>query len=287
MIKFGRAFIGDGAPAYFIAEAGINHNGDIENALKLIDVAAEAGCQAIKFQKRTPEISTPDSQKNLVRETPWGQMTYLDYKNKIEFWEAEYAAISKRAQERGIDWFASPWDVPSVEFLESMNVFAYKIASASLTDYELLEAVRATGKPTILSTGMSTVDEIDTAVNTLTKDKLVLMHATSTYPLAPEEANLRVISTLSERYGVPIGYSGHETGLQISIAAAALGAKAIERHITLDRSMWGTDQSASLEPQGLSKLVRDVRVVEAAMGDGHKRVFESEMGPREKLRRIK
>lgn len=286
-VTFGQHKIGDKNRVYFIAEAGINHNGSVEDAIKLIDVAADAGCQAIKFQKRTPAISTPDNQKNLRRETPWGEMTYLEYKEKIEFWQEEYAAISDHSKNRGIDWFASPWDVPSVDFLETMDVFAYKIASASVTDIELLNAIKSTGKPVILSTGMSTLEEIDRAVSLLNSEQLVLMHATSTYPLVAEEANLRMIETLKDRYGLPVGYSGHETGLQISIAAAALGAVAIERHITLDRTMWGTDQSASLEPQGLTRLVRDVRVVEQALGDGVKRVYESEVGPREKLRRVK
>jgi N-acetylneuraminate synthase len=285
-MQLGKQLIQDGGPIYVIAEAGINHNGSIEDALRLIDVAADAGCQAIKFQKRTPSISTPEHQKNVLRDTPWGEMTYLAYKERIEFGREEYEQISIHSSLRGIDWFASPWDMPSVSFLESMNVFAYKIASASLTDTELLKSIKATGKPIILSTGMSTLEEIDRAVELLGTTNLVLLHATSTYPLSPDEANLRMISVLRDRYSIPVGYSGHETGLQISIAAAALGATVIERHITLDRSMWGTDQSASLEPQGLAKLVRDIRVVERAMGDGVKRVFESEIGPREKLRRV-
>ena len=287
IVSLGSRQVGTKNPAYVIAEAGINHNGSLDDALKLVKVAADSGCQAVKFQKRTPSISTPDSQKNLVRETPWGQMTYLEYKERIEFWDEEYGAISEYAKSLNIDWFASPWDKPSVEFLERMNVFAYKIASASLTDSELLAEVKSTGKPRILSTGMSTLAEIDAAVELLGTSNLILMHATSTYPLEPTEANLRMINTLEERYGVPVGYSGHETGLQISLAAVAIGAVAIERHITLDRSMWGTDQAASLEPHGLEKLVRDIRIIEEALGDGDKKVYESELGPREKLRRVK
>jgi N-acetylneuraminate synthase len=279
--------IGPGHPCYVIAEIGINHNGDLAIAKQLIDVAYEAGCQAVKFQKRTPEISTPDSQKDIPRETPWGTMTYLDYKRRIEFGDDEYSQIGAYCQNLGIDWFASPWDVPSVEFLENHNVIAHKVASASVTDVELLEALKNTGKPIILSTGMSTMDEIDKAVSILGSDNLVLMHATSTYPLDPAEANLRVMDTLRGRFGVPVGYSGHETGLQISLAAVGMGANALERHITLDRAMWGTDHSASLEPGGLARLVRDVRVIEQALGDGVKRVWESEQGPREKLRRVK
>lgn len=286
-VAIGAHHIGPGHPSYVIAEIGINHNGDMAIAKQLIDFAHEAGCQAVKFQKRTPEISTPDSQKDIPRETPWGTMTYLDYKRRIEFGDDEYTEIAAYCQTLGIDWFASPWDVPSVEFLENHNVIAHKVASASVTDVEMLEALRDTGKPIILSTGMSTMDEIDRAVEILGTGNLVLMHATSTYPLDPAEANLRVMDTLRDRFGVPVGYSGHETGLQISLAAIGMGANALERHITLDRAMWGTDHSASLEPGGLARLVRDVRVIEQALGDGVKRVWESEQGPREKLRRVK
>ena len=284
-VAIGNHMVGPGHPSYVIAEIGINHNGELDNAKALIDVAAEAGCQAVKFQKRTPDISTPEAQKNVQRETPWGTMTYLEYKHRVEFGDDEYTEIARYSKEKDLDWFASPWDVPSVEFLERHNVIAHKIASASVTDIPLLEALKATGKPLILSTGMSTMDEIDTAVETLGTDNLVLMHATSTYPLDPAEANLRMIHTLRERFGVPVGYSGHETGLQVSLAAVGLGANALERHITLDRAMWGTDHGASLEPTGLTRLVRDVRVIESALGDGIKRVYESEEGPRQKLRR--
>jgi N-acetylneuraminate synthase len=284
-VTVGDHTIGAGHPCYVIAEIGINHNGELENAKKLIDVAAEAGCQAVKFQKRTPDISTPENQKNVQRETPWGVMTYLEYKHRIEFGDAEYREIADYSAKKGLDWFASPWDVPSVEFLENHGVTVHKVASASITDIPLLEALRDTGKPIILSTGMSTMDEIDKAVEVVGTDKLVLMHATSTYPLDPKEANLLMINTLRERFGVPVGYSGHETGLQVSLAAVALGADALERHITLDRAMWGTDHGASLEPTGLSRLIRDVRVIEEALGDGVKRVYESEEGPRAKLRR--
>lgn len=277
--------IGPGHPCYVIAEIGINHNGDIDIAKQLIDVAAEAGCQAVKFQKRTPDISTPENQKNVERETPWGTMTYLDYKKRIEFEDDEYTEIARYSKEKGLDWFASPWDVPSVEFLERHGVVAHKVASACITDVPLLEALKDTGKPIILSTGMSTMEEIEAAVATVGTDNLVLMHATSTYPLDPAEANLRMINTLRERFGVPVGYSGHETGLQVSLAAVGVGADALERHITLDRAMWGTDHGASLEPTGLTKLVRDVRVIEQAMGDGVKKVYPSEEGPRAKLRK--
>ena len=286
-VRIGRSSIGPGHPVYVIGEIGLNHNGDVEIAKRLIDVAVEAGAQAVKFQKRTPEIATPEHMRDVPRETPWGTMTYLDYRYRVEFGEAEYLEIASYAMRVGIDWFASPWDVPSVEFLEDLDVVAYKVASASLTDLELLDAMARTGKPVILSTGMSTLDEIDRAVETLGTDGLILMHATSSYPMPAEEANLRMIETLRGRYpGVPIGYSGHERGLQISLAAVTLGAVAVERHITLDRAMWGSDQAASLEPTGFEHLVRDIRVIADAMGDGVKRVFPGEEAPRAKLRRV-
>jgi N-acetylneuraminate synthase len=286
-VTIGSRVIGGGRPAYVIAEIGLNHNGDVELAKQLIDVAADAGADAVKFQKRTPEVSTPVGVRDTLRETPWGTMTYLQYRHRVEFDRDQYIEVADHALLRGLDWFASPWDVPSVEFLEGLNVVAHKIASASVTDIPLLEVVRDTGKPVILSTGMSTIEQIDTAIEVVGTDRLVLMHATSTYPMEPEEANLRVIPMLRDRYpGVPIGYSGHERGLQISLAAVALGAVAVERHITLDRTMWGSDHAASLEPTGLQHLVRDIRIVETALGDGVKRVFPGERAPMAKLRRI-
>jgi N-acetylneuraminate synthase len=213
-------------------------------------------------------------------------MTYLEYRYRVEFEQEQYSEIDKYCKSVGVDWFASPWDEPSVDFLESMNVVAYKIASASVTDLGMLSKIKDTGKPVILSTGMSTIEQIDKAVETLGTDNLSLMHATSTYPLPPEEANIRMITTLKERYGVPVGYSGHETGLQISIAAVALGAVSVERHITMDRAMWGSDHGASLEPKGFVSLVRDIRILEQAMGDGVKRIYPGELAPLSKLRRI-
>ncbi|TXN31297.1 N-acetylneuraminate synthase family protein [Lacisediminihabitans profunda] len=286
VVSIGSSELGNGA-VYVIAEIGLNHNGDVDLAMQLIDVAADAGAQAVKFQKRTPEISTPEHMKNTPRETPWGLMTYLEYRYRVEFSREQYVEIGDYATLRGLDWFASPWDEPSVDFLEDLNVSAHKVASASVTDLGLLEALAATGKPVILSTGMSTLDQIDRAVDVLGTDNLVILHATSTYPLPPEEANLRMITTLRHRYpGVPIGYSGHERGLQISIAAVALGAVAVERHITLDRTMWGSDHAASLELQGFTQLVRDIRIVEEALGDGVKRIFPGELAPLAKLRRV-
>ena len=279
--------IGAGHPVYVIGEIGLNHNGDVDLAKRLIDLAADAGAQAVKFQKRTPDISTPEHMKGVMRSTPWGEMTYLDYRYRVEFSREQYIEIGDYATLRGLVWFASPWDTPSVAFLESINVAAYKIASASVTDLEMLAAIRATGKPVILSTGMSTLDQIDAAVSVLGREQLIVLHATSTYPLPPEEANLLMIPSLAARYeGVPIGYSGHETGMQISVAAVALGATVVERHITLDRDMWGSDHAASLEAAEFTQLVADIRVIETALGDGVKRIFPGEHAPLLKLRRV-
>lgn len=285
---FGSRTAGPGRPVYVVGEIGINHNGDLDTALALIDAAAEAGCDAVKFQKRTPEICTPRDQWDVERDTPWGRMTYIDYRHKVEFGEDEYRAIDEHCATRGIDWFASPWDTQAVAFLEKFDVPAHKVASASLTDDELLRAVRATGRTVVLSTGMSTPQQIRHAVEVLGSANILLCHATSTYPAKAEELNLRVINTLREEYpNVPIGYSGHETGLQTTLAAVALGATFVERHITLDRAMWGSDQAASVEPGGLARLVRDIRTIETALGDGVKRVYDSELGPMKKLRRVR
>ncbi|MEU7204953.1 N-acetylneuraminate synthase family protein [Streptomyces sp. NPDC045470] len=283
----GDRLVGPGRPVYVTGEIGINHNGDLENAFALIDAAADAGCDAVKFQKRTPEICTPRDQWDIERDTPWGRMTYIDYRHRVEFDEDGYRAIDEYAKKRGIAWFASPWDVESVAFLEKFDIPAYKVASASLTDDELLRALRATGRTVILSTGMSTPKQIRHAVEVLGSDNIVLCHATSTYPAKAGELNLRMIHTLQAEYpNVPIGYSGHETGLQTTLAAVALGAAFVERHITLDRAMWGSDQAASVEPQGLTRLVRDIRTIEDSLGDGVKKVYDSELGPMKKLRRV-
>ncbi|MFI2257808.1 N-acetylneuraminate synthase family protein [Streptomyces tubercidicus] len=278
---------GPGRPVYVTGEIGINHNGDLENAFALIDAAADAGCDAVKFQKRTPEVCTPRDQWEIERDTPWGRMTYIDYRHRVEFDEDGYRAIDEYCKKRGIAWFASPWDVESVAFLEKFDVPCYKVASASLTDDDLLRAMRATGRTVILSTGMSTPKQIRHAVEVLGSENILLCHATSTYPAKAEELNLRMINTLQDEYpNVPIGYSGHETGLQTTLAAVALGATFVERHITLDRAMWGSDQAASVEPGGLSRLVRDIRTIEESLGDGVKKVYESELGPMKKLRRV-
>jgi N-acetylneuraminate synthase len=279
--------VGAGHPVYVTAEIGINHNGSLDDALAMVDVAAEAGCDAVKFQKRTPEICVPLDQQSVERDTPWGRMTYLDYRHRVEFGDDEYDAISRYCAERGIVWFASPWDAPSVEFLAKHDVPAQKIASASLTDDELIDAIKATGSTVILSTGMSTMEQIAHAVDRVGRDKLILCHTTSSYPAQPGELNLNMIKTLQAEYpDVPIGYSGHEIGLQTTVAAVALGAVFVERHITLDRANWGSDQAASIEPAGVKRLVRDIRVVEDALGDGVKKVYDSEKPILAKLRRV-
>ncbi|HKP63778.1 MAG TPA: N-acetylneuraminate synthase family protein [Polyangiales bacterium] len=284
VVEIGGTKVGAGQPVYIIGEIGINHNGEMENVRKLIDVAAAAGCNAVKFQKRTPELCVPEAQKSITRETPWGIMTYLEYRHRIELNQDQYSEIDRYAKSKGLHWFASCWDMPSVDFIDRYDPVAYKIASASLTDDVLLRHVASKGKPVILSTGMSTLEEIERAVSLFDKSRLLITHATSTYPCSPDELNLRVINSLRNRYNVPVGYSGHETGLQTTVAAVALGACVIERHITLDRAMWGTDQAASVEPAGLHRLVRDIRVVERAFGDGVKRVYASELPIRSKLR---
>jgi N-acetylneuraminate synthase len=285
-VKIGSRMVGEGTPCYVIAEIGINHNGDPQVALDLMKVAADAGCDAVKFQKRTPDVCVPAAQRDLLRETPWGVMSYLEYKERTEFGQKEYDAIDSYAGELGIDWFASPWDLQSVEFLEAYGPVCYKVASASLTDTELLAALLQTGRPIMLSTGMSTMEEIRRGVEQVRDAPLLLAHSTSTYPCPLAELNLRMVQTLHEEFQVPVGYSGHETGLQTTVAAVTLGATFVERHITLDRAMWGSDHAASIEPQGLQRLVRDIRAVETALGDGRKQVYESEIPIRAKLRRV-
>lgn len=279
--------IGENAPVFIIAEIGINHNGSVETTKQLIDKAVKAGAHAVKFQKRTPEICVPEEEKFKMRETPWGTMTYLAYKEKIEFGFNEYKEIDDYCKEKGMLWFVSCWDIPSVDFIEQFNPPLYKAASASLVDLKLLKAMKDTGKPLIISTGMSTMEEIQAAVDYLGTDNLMIAHSTSAYPCNIEELNLRMITTLKATYpNVPIGYSGHETGLATTVATIALGATFIERHFTLDRSMWGTDHSASVEPQGLERLVNDIKAVESALGDGIKKVYASEEMPKKKLRTI-
>lgn len=285
VVKIKTYVLGEGYPVFIVGEIGINHNGDLDIAKRLIDTAFDAGCNAVKFQKRNPEEAVPPEQRGVMRETPWGFMTYLEYKYEVEFGYDAYVEIDRYCREKGMLWFASCWDEDSVDFMEQFSPCCYKAASASLTDLPLLQKMKNTGRPLIISTGMSTLEEIDQAVATLGTDNLVIAHSTSAYPCANEELNLRMIQTLQRKYDCPIGYSGHETGLQTTYAAAVLGAAYIERHITLDRAMWGSDQAASVEPHGMRRLVRDIRVIETAMGDGIKRVYESELKARQKLRR--
>ena len=284
-VKIGNKQVGDGQPCYVIAEIGINHNGDIDLAKRLISVAVAAGCDAVKFQKRTVEIVYTEKELATPRPNPFGE-TNGDLKRGLEFGKEDYEEIASFCKSLKTPWLVSPWDETAVDFMEDFDTPVYKIASASLTDDNLLRRVRETGKPIVASTGMSTYDEIDHAVEVLGKDDLILMHTTSTYPAKYEQLNLRAIPTMRERYGVPIGYSGHETGIPTSVAAAVLGACMVERHITMDRAMWGSDQSASLEPNGISRLVRDIRLCEQSMGDGIKRVYEEEVPVMKKLRRV-
>jgi N-acetylneuraminate synthase len=284
-VEIGGRSVGPGEPVLVVAEIGINHNGDVGLAKKLIGAAASSGADAVKFQKRTVEVVYSQEELARPRESPFGD-TNGDLKRGLEFGEAEYRDIDAFCRSLGIPWFASCWDEASVDFIEGFEPPCYKIASASLTDDALLDHHRSKGRPIILSTGMSSLGQIDHAVDVLGHDDLVLMHTTSTYPSAIEELNLLVIPRLAERYSVPIGYSAHEVGLSPTLAAVVLGACVVERHITLDRAMWGSDQAASVEPQGISRLVRDVRAWELARGDGEKRVYDSELPVMEKLRRV-
>ena len=278
--------VGPSHPCFIVGEIGINHNGDIALAQKLIEVADAAGCHAIKFQKRTIDVVYTKEELAKFRESPFGE-TNGDLKRGLEFSFEQYQEIDHYCREQGILWFASCWDEASVDFIDQFSVPCYKIASASLTDDGLLQYTRkkAKNRPVLLSTGMSTVEQIDHAVEVLGRDNLILIHATSTYPAYYEELNLKCIPWLSQRYSLPVGYSGHETGLASSVAAVALGACVLERHITLDRAMWGSDQAASLEPSGLTRLIRDIGLIEKSMGDGVKRVLDREVPVMAKLRR--
>jgi N-acetylneuraminate synthase len=286
-IKLGNRMVGDGHPAFVIAEIGINHNGDLEIAKKMIDAAVHAGADAVKFQKRTPDVATPLDQQKQMRETPWGYISYLDYRYKVEFNEDQYCEIDRYCRERGIAWMVSVWDEPSVDFMEKFDTPAYKIPSASLTDTKLIHKARSTGRPLIVSTGMSTMEQIHKGVQVAGEENLAVMHCTSTYPCEPEELNLKMVQTLrSEFPNIPIGYSGHEVGLVPSAVAVAFGACMVERHLTLDRAMWGSDQAASVEPGGFERLVKYIRVTEASLGDGVKKVYASEQSSLKKLRRV-
>ncbi len=271
---------------FIIAEIGINHNGDIELAKKLIDAAVQAGCDAVKFQKRTPEICVPEKMKTTMRETPWGLITYLDYKKKIEFNENEYDLIENYCKQKGIAWSASAWDIESLRFLDKYNLPFNKVASALATHLEFLNEVAERRILTYVSVGMCDYEDIDAIVKIFKSYScpLVLMHTISTYPAQDKDLNLKMIQTISSKYNLPVGYSGHESSVSPSVVAASLGAVAIERHITLDRSMWGTDHSASLEPSGLNQLVGAVRKVPIVLGDGVKKIIEGELEAAKKMR---
>lgn len=284
-VRIGAKYVGEGFPCAIVAEIGINHNGDLALAKRLIDAAAQAGCDAVKFQKRTVDVVYSAAELARPRESPFGA-TNGDLKRGLELSADQYAEIDRHCRARGILWFASCWDEASVDFMERFSPPCYKIASASLTDDDLLRHHRRFGRPIVLSTGMSTLEQIDHAVEVLGPEDLVLLHCTSTYPADLEELNLRTIQALVARYGVPVGYSGHEVGLAPAVAAVALGACMVERHITMDRAMWGSDQAASVEPGGFARLVKDARAVEAALGDGKKRLWPSEVPIMQKLRRI-
>jgi N-acetylneuraminate synthase len=284
-LTFGNRLMGEGQPTYIVAEIGINHNGSLDIARRLIDAAANAKCDAVKFQKRTPELCVPPHQRDQMRQTPWGMMSYLEYRRRVEFSLEDYYQLIEHCHSRSIDWFTSCWDESAVDFIECFEPIGYKIPSAALTDVGLLRRFKQTGRPLILSTGMSTMDQIDAAVAILGTEDLLITHATSTYPCPLGELNLRMIETIRSRFDCPVGYSGHEVGLPTTLAAVCLGASLVERHITLDRAMWGTDQAASVEPRGLERLVQYIRDIESAMGDGVKTVYESERPVMQKLRR--
>ena len=271
---------------YIIAEIGINHNGSLEVAKKLIDVAAVAGCDAVKFQKRNPDVCVPEHQKSVMRETPWGTMTYLEYKYKVEFEKEEYDEINEYCKDKGIAWSASPWDLDSLEFLDQYDLSFIKMPSAMMTNESLMRAAAKTGKKIIFSSGMSTLEETDKAVEWMREEgaDFALLHCNSAYPAPIEDLNLSCIKTLQDRYKCEVGYSGHEFRIGTTVAAVYLGASILERHITLDRTMWGSDHLSSVEPQGLIKMVRGVRELELAFGDGVKKVTDGELPSRKKLR---
>ena len=284
-VKIADRTIGDDFPCFITAEIGINHNGSIAQAKKLIDMAASVGCDAVKFQKRTIDVVYSKEELAKERQSVFGE-TNGDLKRGLEFGYEQYKEIDEYCKSRNIIWYASCWDEQSVDFIEQFNPPCYKIASASLTDENLLKYTRKTGKPIFLGTGMSTPEQIEHAVEVLGEDNLIIYHCTSTYPTELNEINLKVITALREKYSCPIGFSGHEKGILPTIMSAMLGASAVERHITIDRTLWGSDQAASLERDGISRIVRDIHQIKTIMGDGNKIVYDSEKPIIEKLRRV-
>jgi N-acetylneuraminate synthase len=279
--------VGDEQPVYMIAEIGLNHNGDLQIAKKLIDASFATNWDCVKFQKRTPEICVPEHQKTVMRDTPWGRMTYLEYRYRVEFEKGQYDYIDRYCREKPIAWTASIWDLKSLEFLLQYDIPFIKIPSAKLTESEFLVESGKSGKPVVLSTGMSKVEEIDAAVEILekyAKSNYVLMHTNSSYPAPHEELNLRVINFLKERYKCIVGYSGHEYDLEPSVIAVSLGADLIERHVTLDHNMWGSDHFASLEVHAMDMLRKRIKTMSEMLGDGIKKITEKELEVRKKLR---
>ena len=286
-ILLGSKEIREGAEPYLIAEIGINHNGDLQIAKRLIDAAFATGWDAVKFQKREPDICVPEHQKNVMRDTPWGRITYLDYKKHVEFGKEEYDYIDKYCMEKPISWTASPWDMVSLRFLLEYDVPFIKIASATLTNHELLKEATKSGRPLIVSTGMSTWEEIDSAVDILEREgngNYILLHTNSTYPAEDKDLNLKMMETLRNRYGCLVGYSGHELGVEPSVLAACMGACVIERHVTLSHDMWGTDHKASLTVHAMSMLHNRVMAISAVQGTGERVLTEAELEVRKKLR---
>ena len=271
---------------FLIAEIGINHNGSLQLAKKLIDLAKKYGFDAVKFQKRNPDVSTPEYLKETIRSTPWGEITYLKYKKKIEFGYKEFKEIDKYCKKKKIIWFASAWDIESQKFLKKFNLRYNKVASAMLTNFKLIEEIAKEKKKTLISTGLATLKDVEKCVKIFKKAKckFVLMHCVSAYPCPPEKLNLNSIISLKKKFKCEVGYSGHETSVSPTILAYYLGAKYIERHITLDRSMYGSDQSASIEPNGLKSLVDSVRKIETALGNGKKVFLKEEKIMAKKLR---
>jgi N-acetylneuraminate synthase len=284
-VRIADRLVGDGHPCFVVAEIGINHNGSVEIARRLIDAAVSSGCDAVKFQKRTVETLYSAEELARPRDSPFGT-TNGDLKRGLEFGLDAFREIDRYCRKKRMPWFASCWDEASVDFVAQFDVPCYKIASATLTDDGLLRRTRSIGRPIMLSTGMSTLAQVDHAVDVLGREDLIVLQSTSSYPASYDDLDLRVIPTFRQRFGVPVGYSGHETGLCTTVASVALGACVVERHITLDRALWGSDQPASVEPQGFTKLVRDIRLVERAMGDGVKRLHEAELPVLQKLRQV-
>lgn len=287
-IKLGKEIVNEHSDPYFIAEIGINHNGDIQIAKRLMDAAFATGWDCVKYQKREPDVAVPEAQKNKPKDTPWGHMTYLEYKKHIEFGKKEYDIIDSYCREKPLAWTASPWDVPSLEFLLQYDIPFIKIASATNQDEDILRIAGQSGKPLVVSTGMSTLEEVDRTVDLLEKysnGNYILMHTNSVYPTPIDQLNLRMIETLRARYHCIVGYSGHEENLEPTVLAASLGAKVIERHVTLSHNLWGSDQKASLEVHAMDLLKKRVANINVMLGTGEKILSKEEMAKRETLRK--